>query len=151
MLPAAAAKFDAIAPVQTATEAHRAAAARRHTGLSLATRSLSRAVGDKVVVGDVSVEVRPGEIVAVVGPSGAGKSSFLRLLNRLDEPTSALDEASARGVEELVLGLIDERHIPCVIVTHNKEQAARMATRAMLMTAGRMVAIGPAKDVLHAR
>jgi ABC-type methionine transport system ATPase subunit len=39
------------------------------------------------VVDDVSVLVRPGEILAVVGPSGAGKSSFLRLLNRLDEPT----------------------------------------------------------------
>lgn len=37
---------------------------------------------------DVTVEVRVGEVLAVVGPSGAGKSSFLRLLNRLDEPTS---------------------------------------------------------------
>jgi ABC-type methionine transport system ATPase subunit len=35
----------------------------------------------------VTVEVRRGEVLAVVGPSGAGKSSFLRLLNRLDEPT----------------------------------------------------------------
>jgi len=34
------------------------------------------------------VEVRRGEVLAVVGPSGSGKSSFLRLLNRLDEPTS---------------------------------------------------------------
>jgi putative ABC transport system ATP-binding protein len=38
-------------------------------------------------VDDVTVEVRTGEVLAVVGPSGAGKSSFLRLLNRLDEPT----------------------------------------------------------------
>ena len=37
---------------------------------------------------DVTIEVRTGEVLAVVGPSGAGKSSFLRLLNRLDEPTA---------------------------------------------------------------
>jgi putative ABC transport system ATP-binding protein len=39
------------------------------------------------IVGDVTVDVRAGEVLVVVGPSGAGKSSFLRLLNRLDEPT----------------------------------------------------------------
>ena len=54
----------------------------------LETKHLYRAVPGKVLVNDISVEVRQGEILAVVGPSGAGKSSFLRLLNRLDEPTS---------------------------------------------------------------
>jgi ABC-type multidrug transport system fused ATPase/permease subunit len=49
---------------------------------------LSRTVLDRALVSDISVQVQPGEILAVVGPSGAGKSSFLRLLNRLDEPTS---------------------------------------------------------------
>jgi putative ABC transport system ATP-binding protein len=53
----------------------------------LATKHLSRAVGGRLLVDDISVEVEAGEILAVVGPSGAGKSSFLRLLNRLDEPT----------------------------------------------------------------
>src|SRR4051794_27062304 len=51
------------------------------------TRHLSRSVGGKLLVDDVSVEVAKGKVLAVVGPSGAGKSSFLRLLNRLDEPT----------------------------------------------------------------
>jgi putative ABC transport system ATP-binding protein len=68
----------------------------------------------------------------------------------LDEPTSALDEASARGVEELVLGLIEERRIACLMVTHNRAQAMRIATRVMLMAAGELVAIGPPKEVLHA-
>jgi putative ABC transport system ATP-binding protein len=54
----------------------------------LETRNLSRAITGKVLVNDISVLVRKGEILAVVGPSGAGKSSFLRLINRLDEPTS---------------------------------------------------------------
>jgi ABC-type multidrug transport system fused ATPase/permease subunit len=53
----------------------------------LATRRLSRTVGGKRLIDNISVAVEPGEVLAIVGPSGAGKSSFLRLLNRLDEPT----------------------------------------------------------------
>src|SRR5439155_27167069 len=45
-------------------------------------------VGSKVIVEDVSFELRTGVILGVLGPSGSGKSSLLRLLNRLDEPTS---------------------------------------------------------------
>ncbi|MHB0867859.1 MAG: ABC transporter ATP-binding protein [Chloroflexota bacterium] len=56
-------------------------------GATLRTEHLSRSVGDTRLVDGVTVEVRQGDVLAVVGPSGAGKSSFLRLLNRLDEPT----------------------------------------------------------------
>jgi putative ABC transport system ATP-binding protein len=222
--------------------------------VALETRNLSRAIGDKLLVNDISVQVRQGEVLAVVGPSGAGKSSFLRLINRLDEPTggtvlvnrrdyrriearelrrrvgmvmqmaylfpgtvaanidfgtrqrqetlspariaallervglpgyegrdvanlsggeaqrvslartlanspeallldeptSALDEASARAIEELLLGIIHERQMTCLIVTHNMQQAARIADRAMHLEAGKLVTIGPLKEVLHA-
>jgi putative ABC transport system ATP-binding protein len=67
----------------------------------------------------------------------------------LDEPTSALDEASARGIEELVCGIVEKRRIACVIVTHNKAQALRIATRTMIMEAGHVTAIGPTKDMLN--
>ncbi|HZD56622.1 MAG TPA: ATP-binding cassette domain-containing protein, partial [Anaerolineales bacterium] len=53
----------------------------------LETHHLTRVVDGKTIIGDISVQVRRGDILAIVGPSGAGKSSFLRLLNRLDEPT----------------------------------------------------------------
>lgn len=68
----------------------------------------------------------------------------------LDEPTSALDEASARGIEELVLSIIRERSMRCVIVTHNRPQAARIAASTMVLAAGRLVAIGPTREVLDA-
>jgi putative ABC transport system ATP-binding protein len=68
----------------------------------------------------------------------------------LDEPTSALDEASARGIETMLLGIIQERRMTCVIITHNWQQAARIAGRTMVLEAGRLVNIGPTKEVLRA-
>jgi putative ABC transport system ATP-binding protein len=69
----------------------------------------------------------------------------------LDEPTSALDDASERGIEELVLGIIRERQMTCVIVTHDMPQAARISDRTMILESGKLTAIGPTEEVLHAR
>ncbi len=41
-----------------------------------------------VAVQELSLEVRRGEIVALVGPSGSGKTTTMKMVNRLIEPTS---------------------------------------------------------------
>lgn len=68
----------------------------------------------------------------------------------LDEPTSALDEASRGDVEELICDIIAERHLSCLIVTHDHEQAARFAERALRLESGRVVAMGPISEISHA-
>jgi putative ABC transport system ATP-binding protein len=69
----------------------------------------------------------------------------------LDEPTSALDPDSRGEVERLITEVLREQDIPYLIVTHDTEQALRMADRVMLMEAGRVVQVGPAAEVLHVR
>ena len=44
----------------------------------LETRGLGVGYGGKILIGDISLEVRPGEIVTLIGPNGAGKSTILR-------------------------------------------------------------------------
>jgi subfamily B ATP-binding cassette protein MsbA len=52
-------------------------------------RGVSFAYGhDAAVLRDVDLEVRRGEVVAIVGPSGAGKTTLVDLLPRFYEPTS---------------------------------------------------------------
>jgi putative ABC transport system ATP-binding protein len=220
----------------------------------LSTSRLTREVGGKRIVDDISVEVFRGDVLAVFGPSGAGKSSFLRLLNRLDEPTggtvllegrdyrqlaprelrrrvgmvmqsaylfpgtvaenlrfgprqqgeelsdnsiqdllaqvdlagyaqrqitnlsggeaqrvslaravansplvllldeptSALDEAAKAQVEQLISEVVRKNQLTCVMVTHDLNQAARMANRVMLMRAGRMERIGSSQEIFNA-
>uniref|UniRef100_UPI000984502C phosphate ABC transporter ATP-binding protein PstB n=1 Tax=Olsenella urininfantis TaxID=1871033 RepID=UPI000984502C len=41
--------------------------------------------GDSQALRDVSLEMRPREVTALIGPSGCGKSTFLRCLNRMND------------------------------------------------------------------
>ena len=48
-----------------------------------------------------------------------------------------------------MLGIIRERRMTCVILTHNNAQARRIAHRTMIIQGGKLVAIGPTKEMLR--
>ena len=56
----------------------------------------------------------------------------------LDEPFSNLDAGMRAGVRGLVEGILRERGVATVIVTHDREEAFSMADRVAVMNAGRL-------------
>jgi phosphate transport system ATP-binding protein len=58
----------------------------------LDAREISAWFGDRKVLDRVSLDMRAGEVTALIGPSGCGKSTFLRILNRMHEmiPSASL-------------------------------------------------------------
>jgi ABC-type sugar transport system ATPase subunit len=88
----------------------------------LSVRGLSKSYGGLKAVKSVTLEIRKGEVVALVGDNGAGKSSFIKMLSGVmapDEGTMRLEGSEIRlgspsdarnyGIETLHqhLGLVD--------------------------------------------
>jgi phosphate transport system ATP-binding protein len=63
----------------------------------------------------------------------------------MDEPCSALDPIATLRIEELIAEL--KARVTIVIVTHNMQQAARVADRTAFMLDGRLVEIGATEDI----
>ena len=64
--------------------------------------------GDLAVLHDVSLEVAPGETVAIVGPSGGGKSTLCQLIPRFYDVTSGSISIDGRDIRDLTQKSIHE-------------------------------------------
>ena len=65
--------------------------------------SLSYLQGTRTALTNVSLDIRPGETVALVGPSGSGKSSLIHLLPRFYHPDSGRITLDGHDLESLKL------------------------------------------------
>lgn len=81
------------------TQDSRSAATPRSATLS--TRELTLGYGDRKVVDQLSVEVPPGKVTAIVGPNGCGKSTLLAGLARILAPRSGTVLLNGRDINSL--------------------------------------------------
>ena len=101
----------------------------------------------------VGLEGYAARNVANLSGGEAQRVSFARTLANapevllLDEPTSSLDDDAKAEVEGMMQQVVRERGLTCVLITHDTAQAARLAKRALLLEAGRIVRDGPLKEV----
>ena len=70
-----------------------------NTDIIIAVKNLVKEYnhGEVVALDHCYLDVKKGEVVAIIGPSGSGKSTLLRSLNLLEEPTAG--EIYFEGVE----------------------------------------------------
>lgn len=84
---------------------------------------VGRAFGGRTVLRDVDLEIRPGEIVALIGPSGCGKSTLLRQVSGLDAPDSGsvtIDGLPVAPVDQrCAVGFQEPRLLPWRSITQN--------------------------------
>jgi putative ABC transport system ATP-binding protein len=94
------------------------------------------------VLHGVSLEIRPGRLVAIVGPSGSGKSTLLNLIGTLDTPSSGrllfdgreigrLSAAARADFRATNLGFVFQffNLLPGLTARQNVELAAAIAGR----------------------
>jgi len=84
-------------------------------------KSFSMGSYELPVLKGINLEIRRGELIAIVGASGAGKSTLLHIIGTLDRPTSGtvtfdgqdlfqLSEAQQAGFRNLRMGFVFQFH-----------------------------------------
>ena len=97
----------------------------------LKTRTLDAGYDGKIVIGDVNLQVKPGEVLALIGPNGAGKSTLLRTV------TSQLPEIhgtvflSEKRIQETERGELARK---MALVTTERPRPEWMTCREMVAT-----------------
>ncbi len=122
----------------------------RHAGLPLDDARI-RAREALAAAGLVGLEDRPIERLSFGEKRRAGLAAVLAMTPRLlllDEPTAGLDPAGERELAAVLARLARERGTAVIVATHAIQLVPLLADRAVVLGEGRILADGPAADVL---
>jgi ATP-binding cassette ChvD family protein len=73
-------------------------------GKVIEVEGLKKAMGDKLLIEDLSFSLPPGAIVGVIGPNGAGKTTLFRMLTGQEQP----DEGAVSFGDTVKLAYVDQ-------------------------------------------
>ncbi len=77
---------------------------KRLGGKVIEVEHLKKAMGDKLLIEDLSFSLPPGGIVGVIGPNGAGKSTLFKMLTGHEQP----DDGSIEFGDTVELSYVDQ-------------------------------------------
>jgi putative S-methylcysteine transport system ATP-binding protein len=77
---------------------------------------LSKRFANNEVLKEINLNIKQGEVVAIIGPSGSGKSTLLRCLNLLEKPNN--------GTIQIGTAILDAKHYSNKEETHLRKQSA---------------------------
>jgi len=83
--------------------------------MSIEVRNLRKSFGDFVALGDVSLRIEKGELMALLGPSGSGKTTLLRIIAGLEIPDCGSvhlggEEATGWSARERGVGFVFQHY-----------------------------------------
>ena len=92
-----------------------------HGANALALDNIARRYGDLIILKEVNLQLRRGEMIALLGPSGSGKSSLLHIAGLLEAPsdgevviggraTSKMSDADRTRLRRDALGFVYQFH-----------------------------------------
>ena len=84
-------------------------------------QDIHKSFGDLEVLKGVNLEVKKGEVVAIVGKSGAGKTTLLQIIGTLDRPTRGkvmIDGTDVFAIKDSELAAFRNRHIGFIFQFH---------------------------------
>src|SRR6478735_11833347 len=83
----------------------------------LRAENLSKEYGQVTVLSDVTLDILPGEIHAIIGENGAGKSTFMRLLSGYAEPTAG---SLSMGNDEVRFAKPEQAQEAGIVLVHQE-------------------------------
>lgn len=72
-------------------------------------RGISYSAGSCVILNDVSVAIKPGQITAILGPNGAGKSTLLKCLTAFHQPNNGTVLLEGKPLEDYSLDSLSRK------------------------------------------
>jgi len=92
--------------------------------MMIVAENIYKYYGDVEVLKGVNLQIKKGEIVAIVGPSGAGKTTILQILGTLDKPEKKFDfqltinDISLKNLSDKQLSEFRNKHIGFIFQFH---------------------------------